>query len=478
MKLLFAFSEVAPFSKTGGLADVGSALPTALAARGHDVKVVLPLYESVEPKWRQDMTFVKSFYLKLAWRTSYCGILSLRHQGVDYWFVDNEYYFKRPGIYGHFDDGERFAFFSRAVLETAAQLDWRPDILHANDWQTALAPVYLLEEKGGGRFLSETKSVFTIHNMEYQGRYGAQNIQDLFGLNPGYLNDDMLGYYGEINLLKGGMMAADAVTTVSPTYAQEIRDPFFAHGLEGTVARCAGKLRGVLNGIDTARYDPAGDPALAAPFSADDPSGKALCKAALQKQLGLAPDPDAPVVGCVSRLVRHKGFDLVVEALESLVEAGLQFAVLGSGDGYYEDIFRAAATRWPGRFAVYLGYSDQVASVIYGGADLFLMPSLSEPCGLSQMIAMRYGTLPVVRETGGLKDTVFAYRPDTGEGNGFSFANISAHDMAWVVRSAAQLYRFHPQDWGALRRRAMRGDYSWNKSAGEYEDIYRGLTAR
>ncbi|MPM45031.1 Glycogen synthase [bioreactor metagenome] len=271
------------------------------------------------------------------------------------------------------------------------------------------------------------------------------------------------------------MLASDAVTTVSPTYAGEIHSALFAHGLEGTVGRVSHKLQGILNGIDTVRCDPARDPLLAAPFSAGDRSGRAACKADLQRRTGLHPDPAAPVVGCVSRLVRHKGFDLVAEVLEQLMDTGLQMVVLGSGDSYFEDIFRAAAGRWPGRFAAHIGYSDELASAIYGGADLFLMPSLSEPCGLSQMIAMRYGALPVVRETGGLKDTVTAYRPDTGEGNGFTFASVSAHDMAWVVREAVGLYRSNPEAWSALQLRAMTGDYSWDKSAGAYEDIYRRL---
>ncbi len=475
MKILFAVSEAAPFAKTGGLADVGGSLPAALAARGHEVKVILPLYERVGGQWRDKMAFLKCFDVKLAWRTCYCGILSLEKDGVTYWFVDNEYYFKRRELYGHYDDGERFAFFSRAVIETPAHLDWSPDVIHCNDWQTALVPVYLLEERGRMPQLSGTKTVFTIHNIEYQGRYGSHTLGDLFGLSHDYLSDQLMGFHGDINLMKGGIHAADFVTTVSPTYAEEIQYSFYAHGLEDVVRNHRHKLRGILNGIDTVRYDPTRDPGLAQTFSAGDLKGRRRCKAALQEASGLENRPGVPVIGCVSRLVRHKGFDLVIDALAEIMSMDVQMVVLGTGDWDYEEIFRRTADLYPGRFAAHMMYSDAMATAIYGGADLFLMPSLSEPCGLSQMIAMRYGALPVVRETGGLRDTVTAYRADTGEGNGFTFANISAHDMAWVLHEAAELFRNDQEAWKTLQRRAMSGDFSWERSAGDYAEIYRSL---
>ncbi len=474
MKILFAASEAAPFAKVGGLADVAGSLPPALAALGHDVRVLLPLYESVEAKWREKMEFARSFDVKLAWRTAYCGIYSLNLKGVTYWFVDNEYYFKRREIYGHYDDGERFAFFSRAAADVPAQLGWSPDIVHCNDWQTALIPLYLAENRGGEGH--RPKTVFTIHNIEYQGRYGGHLLGDLFGLGQEYMGGGPLDYYGDINLMKGAIATADFVTTVSPSYADEIQHAFYAHGLEDTVRQYKHKLRGILNGIDTERYDPARDSGLAAVFSAEDMSGRAGCKRALQEAMGLRPDGGVPVIGCVSRLVRHKGFDLVVSALHEIMGMDVQMAVLGSGDGDYEEAFRRAEREYPGRFSAHIGYSDPLATAVYGGADLFLMPSLSEPCGLSQMIAMRYGALPVVRETGGLRDTVLAYRADTGEGNGFTFADISAHDMVWVLREAVRLYQNDKAAWSALQRRAMGGDFSWTRSAGEYLGIYRALT--
>jgi len=478
MNILFAVSEAVPFAKTGGLADVGGSLPAALAARGHEVKVILPLYEQVSDRWRDQMTFVKCFHVSLAWRVQYCGILSLEQDGVTYWFVDNEYYFKRRDLYGHYDDGERFAFFSRAVVEAPGHLDFAPDVIHCNDWQTALVPIYLPEERGRTPQLAETKSVFTIHNIEYQGRYGSHTLGDLFGLPQQYLNDEFLGFHGDLNLMKGGIYAADFVTTVSPSYAEEIGYSFYAHGLENAVRASKHKLRGILNGIDTVRYDPATDPGLVRNFSADDLKDRALCKAALQEAAGLRKNPDVPVIGCVSRLVRHKGFDLLIDSFAELMDMDVQMVVLGTGDRDYEDFFRRAAELYPGRFAAHIQYSDFIAAAIYGGADLFLMPSISEPCGLSQMIAMRYGALPVVRETGGLRDTVRAYRADTGEGNGFTFAHISAHDMAWVLREAVCLWREDKQAWAALQQRAMRGDFSWDRSAGAYEELYRNLCGR
>lgn len=475
MKILFAVSEAVPFVKTGGLADVGSALPSALAARGHDVKVILPLYESIGEQWREKMTFLQCYDIKLAWRTPYCGILSLEKDGVTYLFVDNEYYFKRADLYGHYDDGERFAFFSRAVIEAAEHLDWSPDIIHCNDWHTALVPIYLLEERYHVPQLAETKSVFTIHNIEYQGRYSEHTLYDVFGLTHDYFNEHMLSYYGDINLMKGAVYASDYITTVSPTYAQELQYAFYAHGLEGVIGDNRYKLRGILNGIDTKRYDPRKDSGLAKNYSPGRLQGRKECKLALQQAAGLRENADVPIIACISRLVRHKGFDLVVAAISEIMSMDVQVVVLGTGDWDFEEAFRYAANQYPGRFATHIMYSDALATAIYGGADILLMPSISEPCGLAQMIGMRYGVIPVVRETGGLRDTVMPYCADTGEGNGFTFENINVQDMTQAMEKAVTLYETDKKAWKSLQKSAMTADFSWQKSADEYLEIYHSL---
>ena len=476
MNILFAASEVAPFIKTGGLADVAGSLPKHLAAQGHDVKVILPLYEGIGPEWRKQMKFLLHFNVRVAWRNPYCGLFELRRGNVSYLFVDNEYYFKRAAIYGHYDDGERFTYFSRAIVETPAHLDWHPDVIHCNDWQTALVPIYLLEERERVWELRGTKSVFTIHNIEYQGRYGDQVLEDLLGLNKGYMNEHMLAYYGDVNLMKGAIFAADYVTTVSPTYAGELQYPFYAHGLEGVIAHNGYKMRGILNGLDTGLYDPAQDKGLAMCYSAGNLEGKKACKAALQQAVGLREDPNVPIIACISRLVKHKGFDLVTAAIHEIMGMDVQMVVLGTGEWNYEEAFRHAESQYPSRFAARIQYSAALSTAIYGGADIFLMPSISEPCGLSQMIAMRYGTVPVVRETGGLKDTVPPYRWDAGEGRGFSFADINAHDMVWVIREAVDLYHQNQAAWKKLQIAGMTADFSWDGPAREYEDIYCSIT--
>ena len=476
MKILFAASEVAPFIKTGGLADVAGSLPQALAKEGHEVKVILPLYEGINGDWRSQMTFVKYFNVTLSWRQVYCGIFSLEREGVTYWFVDNEYYFKRWQMYGHFDDCERFAYFSRAIIETPGQLDWAPDIIHCNDWQTALVPVYLLEEKYRIPQLGSTKTVFTIHNIEYQGRYGDQVLEDVIGLDRSYFNEGMLAYHRDVNLMKGAIMASSFVTTVSPTYAQELRTPFYAHGLDGVINQQSGKLQGILNGIDTQLYDPAANPGLACNYTFKTlDKGKAVCKQALQQAVGLQENPDVPIIACVSRLVGHKGFSLVTDALHEMMALNIQMVVLGTGDWQYEEAFRHAQSQYPGRFAAQLTYSAPLSTMIYAGADLFLMPSVSEPCGLSQMIAMRFGTIPVVRETGGLKDTVTPYNKFDGTGRGFTFSNISAGDMLWVLREAVDLYHNNKKAWRGLQKESMSADFSWTNSAKQYLDIYQRI---
>ena len=476
MKILFAASEVAPFIKTGGLADVAGSLPNALAKAGHEVAVILPLYEGISGEWRSQMTFLKYFNVTLSWRQVYCGVFQLERDGVLYWFVDNEYYFKRWQLYGHFDDCERFAYFSRAVIEVPGQLDWAPDIIHCNDWQTALVPVYLLEDRYRIPQLSNAKTVFTIHNIEYQGRYGDQVLEDVIGLGRNYFNEGMLAFHDDVNLMKGAIMASNFVTTVSPTYAQELRTPFYAHGLDGIINQQSGKLQGILNGIDMDFYDPAKRTGLATNFNLKTlKKGKAACKQALQRAVGLNEDPNVPIIACVSRLVGHKGFSMVTDVLNNIMEQNVQMVVLGTGDWQYEEAFRHAQWQYPGRFSAQLTYSGPLSEQIYAGADMFLMPSVSEPCGLSQMIAMRFGTLPIVRETGGLKDTVFPYNRFEGTGRGFTFADINAYDMLWVIREAIGLYYNNQEAWVSMQKEGMTADFSWNQSAQEYLNIYQRI---
>ena len=476
MKVLYAASEAVPFCKTGGLADVAGSLPPALAAQGVETAVILPLYRRVKERFADQLTFLCYDYVDLAWRHAYCGLFSLKKDGVTWYFLDNEQYFGRPELYGCADDGERFGFFSRAVVKMLDHLDFWPDVIHCNDWQTALIPIYLKDDGVREERYRSVRTVLTIHNIEYQGRYDPYCLGDLFGLDRGWVDDGTLLLDGDLNLLKGAILTADAVNAVSPTYAQELKNPYFAHRMEGILTQCGYKLSGVLNGIDMKLYDPAADPRIAANYTAEDISGKAADKAELQKALGLRPEPETPIIAMVSRLVTHKGLDLIREVMGDIMELPVQFVLLGSGDAAYEDFFRHAAERWPERMAIRLGYDEALSMAIYAGADLFLMPSRSEPCGLSQMIAMRYGTVPIVRETGGLKDTVQPYEAWRDAGTGFTFANYSSADMLHVLREAAYLYKDYPDAFARLRRRAMERDFSWNRSAGDYLKIYAAVT--
>ena len=472
MNILYVTSEAVPFCKTGGLADVAGSLPQALAANGDRVSVILPLYERVKNRWGDQLHFEKWTFVRLAWRSVYCGLFSLERDGVTWYFVDNEAYFRRSELYGYYDDGERFGFFSRAVTELLKSLPQKPDVVHCNDWQSALVPIYIRDEAVRDDFYKGIRTVITVHNIEYQGRYGSRTVEDLFGLDHGWFDGGTIEFGGDVNLLKGAIVTADAVTAVSPTYAQELKYAYFAHGLESVMQMVEGKLHGVLNGIDMERYDPASDPNLTANYSLRRMAGKAKDKAALQRMMGLAERKDTSVVAMVSRLVSHKGLDLVCETLDYFMEKDMQLVVLGKGDGKYESFFSWAQAKYPGRVAVHLGYSESLAMQIYAGADLFLMPSKSEPCGLSQMIAMRYGAVPIVRETGGLKDTVHAYEAWNGAGNGFSFTNYNAGDMCYVIGEAVDLYHQKPEAYKALRKRGMAEDFSWARSAKKYREIY------
>lgn len=471
MKVLYAVSEAKPFIASGGLGDVAGSLPIALRRRLIGARVVMPLYEDIPQKFKDDMKFITHVTVPVAWRRQYCGIFEAKYNGVIYYFLDNQYYFKRQGIYGHYDDAERFAFFSRAVLEIIPYIDFKPDVINCNDWQTALVPVYYSKYYANRPGFENIKTVFTIHNIQYQGKYGDEVLTDVVGLAPE--DKSLLENDGCINFMKGAIECANAVTTVSPSYAKEILDPWYAYGLDSILSERSWKVQGILNGIDTAVNDPAADPALPVNFSADDPAGKAECKKALQQEMGLPERADVPVIGMVSRLVSHKGFDLVKCVLDELLDtADVQFVVLGSGEWQYEAFFQEAAARHPDKLAVKLGFVPALASRIYGGSDIFLMPSQSEPCGLSQMFALRYGSVPIVRATGGLKDSI----SDSGdnEGNGFVFEDYNAHEMLHAIRRAIDGYR-DTEGWNILRDRAMRCDFSWSRSANEYIRLYKAL---
>ena len=478
MKILYATSEAVPFIKTGGLADVAGSLPPALAEEGAEVAVILPLYQKVKEKFGDQLNFVCYDFVDLAWRHSYCGLFSMEKDGVTWYFVDNEQYFARPNLYGYDDDGERFGFFSRAVIQMLPRMKFWPDVIHCNDWQTALIPIYLKDDGVREEKYRGIRTALTIHNIEYQGRYGMDTLGNLFGLDQGWANDGTIMMDGDVNLIKGAILCADAINAVSPTYANELKLAYFAHRLENIMRQCEYKLTGVLNGIDMKLYDPKNDDRITAKYSIEDMSGKAADKAALQRMMGLREDADMPVMAIVSRLVSHKGLDLICEVLHDMMELPMQLVILGKGDQKYEEFFSWAAQQYHGRMAVCLDYNEALSMAIYSGADLFLMPSKSEPCGLSQMIAMRYGTVPIVRETGGLKDTVHAYEAWRDSGNGFSFTNYASSDMLHVIREAVELYKENPAAFARLRERAMSGDFSWAKSAKEYLRMYAHITGQ
>ncbi len=466
-KILFAASECTPFIATGGLAEVIGSLSKSLAQdEEYDVRVVLPLYSDIRGDYRQRFTYLGNINVPLGWRNQYCGIFSYEESGVTFYFLDNEYYFRRGGCYGYYDDGERFAFFSRAVMEILGFLQFYPDVLHCHDWQAALAAIYLKTIYCHRREYSLIRAVFTIHNIEYQGKYSLDVLEDLFGISDDYRY--LLEFDGCANLMKAAIECSETFTTVSPTYAEEIKRAEYAHGLQGEVERNAFKLRGILNGIDVKSYDPATDPALFAPYSAENPAGKEICKAELQKMLGLPVRADVPVVAMISRLVAHKGLDLVRAAIEELLADDVQFVLLGTGDSEYESYFKDLANRYKGKAVSIIAFNGDLSRKIYSGADIFLMPSKSEPCGLSQMIASRYLTVPVVRETGGLYDSI---KPYGAGGNGFTFAAYNAGDMLYVLREAVSLYKNKPE-WQKLMIKAGTTDFSWQRSAEEYKKLY------
>ena len=471
MKVLYAASEAMPFMASGGLGDVAGSLPQALRKRLIGCRVVMPLYDNIKQELKDSMKFITHISVPVAWRRQYCGIFEARAGGVIYYLLDNQYYFKRDTIYGQYDDAERFAFFSRAILEIIPHIGFKPDVIHCNDWQTALTPVYYSTMYATAPGYENIKTVFTIHNIQYQGVYGKELLGDVLGISEN--NCHLLEYDGCVNFMKGGIECADKVTTVSPSYANEILDPWYSHGLDTILNQRRFKLSGILNGIDVINYNPETDKSLWKNYSADDSEGKKENKAGLQALMQLPVREDVPVISMVTRLVSHKGLDLVKAVADELLSSeDVQFIVLGSGDWQYESFFKELAARHPDKMGLWLGFVPDLAHKIYAGSDMFLMPSKSEPCGLSQMVALRYGTIPIVRETGGLRDSI--QDSGNGEGNGFTFANYNAHDMLFTIRRALKGYK-NKQGWSILVDRALNCDYSWGRSANEYIKLYKGL---
>lgn len=468
MNILYAASEALPFIASGGLADVAGSLPAALKKEGAECRVVMPLYSDIKQELRDRMTHVAHFNVPLAWRNQYCGLFEAEVNGVQYYLLDNEYYFKRSGIYGFFDDAERFVFFSKAILEMVAHIDYSPDIISCNDWQTAMVPVFLNVFYRGIEKFRNIKTVFTIHNIAYQGKYGKEIGTDIAGLPPHAM--PIIEYDKDINMIKGAIDQCDMVTTVSPTYATEILDSWFGFGLDRVLREKQYKLCGILNGIDIKSYDPASDPEIYKNYSASRPKGKAVNKAELQKLLNLEVDPARPMVAMISRLVGMKGLDLVRYIFDAMMAEGIQFVVLGTGDFIYENFFADMAQKYPGMVAMRKGFVPDLARKIYAGADILLMPSKSEPCGLAQMVSLRYGTIPIVRETGGLVDSIVDLGGEGG--NGFTFKTYNAHDMLGAVKRAVELYH-HEDAWHKAVVHAMKCDFSWRQSAVRYMEMYK-----
>ena len=472
MKILFAAAEASPFIKVGGLGDVAGALPKALVEKGHDVRVVLPLYSSIKWEMREKCQYIKYFYFMHGWRNCYCGIFEANIDGVIYYLVDNEYYFKRRAPYGEFDDGERFAFFSRAVLEILPQVDFFPDIIHCNDWHTAAVPVYLDAQYRWRDGYEYIRTVFSIHNIEFQGKYGLDTLGSVFALPPDW--ESVVEHDGCLNLMKGAIERANAVNTVSETYANEILDPYFSFGLDTILRPRRYKLSGIVNGIDVKAFDPATDPAIAVNYYIDTRADKVENKLALQKELGLAVDPDIPMIGMVGRLTSQKGIDLMYPIMEELMKHEVQLVVLGTGYAEIEDFMRFCDAAYHDKMRAMITFSSSMAQKIYSGADLFLMPSKSEPCGLAQLISMRYGTIPVVHAVGGLKDTVVPYNPAEGTGNGVNFQSYNAWDMYDAIMRGIAIWS-DPEERDQIMLNGMSGDYSWDVSADKYLKLYESV---
>ncbi|MDR7869667.1 MAG: glycogen synthase GlgA [Tissierellaceae bacterium] len=474
MKVLYVSSEASPFIKTGGLADVAGSFPKALKQNGCDIRVVLPLYSSISHEYRLRMKNIGFFYVELGWRRQYAGVLSLEHEGVTFYFIDNEYYFKRYNIYGEIDDHERFIFFSKAATILPRYLFFKPDIVHANDWHTGLIPLYIKDFAKGDGFYKEIKSVFTIHNLKYQGVFSDFVLEDVAGLSREYFREDGLKFYDSINLMKAGIVYCDRLTTVSGSYAVEIKTDYFGERLDGILRSQEYKLSGIVNGIDYDIYNPLTDKNLVKNFDSNSLSNKVENKKELQRIYNLPVREDVPLLSMVTRLVAMKGLDLVRFILDELLQEDVQLVLLGTGDKEYENMFRYFQEKYPEKVASRIYFNEKESHLIYGGSDIFIMPSLAEPCGISQLIALRYGTIPVVREVGGLKDTVIPYNEYTGEGNGFSFANFNAHELLSTIKRALSLYQ-DKDKWNKLVNQAMEAKHDWDESSKEYLKLYSSL---
>lgn len=474
MKVLFAASEAVPFAKTGGLADVAGTLPGELAKLGADVRLIMPKYKSIPKSYVDRMEYIGYVYVDLAWRHQYCAVLKLEHEGLTSYFIDNEYYFNRDGLYGHYDEAEQFAFFSKALLKVLPLIGFKPDIIHCNDWQTGIVSVFLKAQFDLEEFYKGIKTVYTIHNLKYQGIFPKEILGDILGLGWEHFNADGLEFHDCINYMKAGIAYSDVITTVSRTYAEEIKHDFFGENLNGMISKRSDSLYGIVNGIDYKENDPAADVRIFENFDGESLEGKYENKRMLQQTLGLPQRRDIPIIGIVSRLVDQKGFDLIARVFDELLQSDVQLVVLGTGEKQYEELFRDAASKYPGKVSANLKYDGVLAQRIYAGSDMFLMPSLYEPCGLSQLFSLRYGTVPIIRETGGLKDTIIPYNEFTKEGTGFTFVNYNAHEMLDTVKRAISFYG-NREIWEGIIRNGMKQDFSWNKSAQEYIDLYRKM---
>lgn len=475
MKILFAASEAAPFLKTGGLADVALSLPKYLKKLGVDIRVIMPKYGKISEEFKDKMDKISEFKVPVGWRNQYCGLEHLKYKNIDFYFLDNEYYFKRETPYGFYDDGEIFSFFSRGVLEAIKYIDdFKPDIIHCNDWHTGMVPVLLNAFYRDDENYKNIRTIYTIHNLKYQGVFSKDVLYDLLGLDSSYFAENKLKFYDAISFMKGGIVYSDIVNTVSNTYAEEIKTPYFGENLDGLLNAVGNKLYGIINGIDYEAYNPRRDKTIPKTYGITTLKNKIKNKEELQKTLNLPVDADIPVIGLVSRLVSQKGIDLIRGVIEEILELPIQLVVLGSGDQSYEDLFNYYSYKYPNKLSSNIGFSDQLARLIYAGSDMFLMPSLFEPCGIGQLIALRYGTIPIVRETGGLKDTIKPYNKFTGEGNGFSFTNYNAHDMLNVIKLAIETFG-NKKEWLKIQKNAMHSEISWKESAKEYKKLYNEL---
>ncbi|MBS5886848.1 MAG: glycogen synthase GlgA [Clostridium sp.] len=474
MNILIVASEAHPFIKTGGLGDVIGALPVALNDLGADVRVVIPNYRDIKKEIKENLKYIDNFTVNVGWRNQYCGILEYEHEGVKFYLLDNEYYFNRDGLYGYYDDGEKFAFFDRAVLEFVKHIDWVPDILHCNDWQTGMVPVLLKLEYSKEEKFKNMKTMFSIHNLFFKGMFDPKVLPELFGYDYESFNNGSLEHYGAVSFLKGGINYADKVTTVSKSYAEEIKTPEYGERLEGLLRYRSSALEGIVNGIDYKEYNPEEDKYIYSTYSINDLENKKINKEELQKELGLTVNKDVPMIGLVSRLTHQKGCDLIINILEELLKEDIQVVVLGTGDYMYEESFKSFQGRHPNKISANIKFSNELAHKIYAASDMFLMPSLFEPCGLGQLIALRYGSIPIVRETGGLKDTVTPYNEYDETGNGFGFKNYRFEELLNITKYAIRIYG-NKDKWNNIVRQAMSADNSWEKSAKEYIEIYNQL---